>query len=73
MEEDCEVGRPRLQQVYALKGATLSVNLTEREKEKESDQGGSITLSVNENEIKMNNPNSDKHDYFSLFSHLKVH
>lgn len=37
MEEDCEVSRPRLQQVYALKGATLSVNLTEREKEKESE------------------------------------
>lgn len=80
MEEDCEVSRPRLQRVYALKGAALSVNLTERERKRK--RGGSITLSVkrlipqqvfNGNEIKMNNSNSDKRDYLSLFSHLKVH
>lgn len=29
MEEDREVSRPRLQQVDALKGAALAVNLTE--------------------------------------------
>lgn len=60
MEEDREVSRPRLQQVYALKGATLSVNLAGRERKRQ--RGGSTTLSVkrgipqqvfNENEIKM--------------------
>lgn len=35
MEEDREVSRPRLQQVDALKGAALSVNLTERHRKRE--------------------------------------
>lgn len=33
MDEDSEVGRPRLQQVNALEGATLAINLAEEKGE----------------------------------------
>lgn len=34
MDEDSEVGRSRLQQVNALKGATLAINLAEVKEKK---------------------------------------
>lgn len=34
MDEDSEVGRPRLQQVNALEGATLAINLAEVKEKK---------------------------------------
>lgn len=36
MDEDSKVGGPRLQQVNALEGAALTINLTENEQEKEN-------------------------------------
>lgn len=36
MEENGEVSRPRFQQVEALKGAALSVNLTQKDTKEES-------------------------------------
>lgn len=41
MDEDGQVSWPGLQQVDALEGATISVNLTEEERSK---KGGSISL-----------------------------
>lgn len=68
MEEDCEVSRPRLQQVYTLERATLSINLTEREREKLISR---VCISIpgifRKLYIKVNNK------FVSLFSNLNVH
>lgn len=35
MEENCQVSRPRLQQVHALKWAAFSINLMQKDTKKE--------------------------------------